>query len=163
MSLYEKIRDGKKLYSSVFYTLLKILVRLDLAIQDGRGQCYDGDATMSAKKAGIATLFKLLNPKMLYTNRYRHALNLAVKDACFKVTILKEAFKISREVIKLVKISPQRDTKLKAIRSEKINTGKSVHAFCPTRWTVRGETLNAILNSFDELRELWYVWVFCWK
>ena len=68
MSLYEKIRDGKKLYSSVFYTLLKILVRLDLAIQDGRGQCYDGDATMSAKKAGIATLFKLLNPKMLYTN-----------------------------------------------------------------------------------------------
>ena len=86
-----------------------------------------------------------------------------MKDACFKVTILKEAFKISREVIKLVKISPQRDTKLKAIRSEKINTGKSVHAFCPMRWTVRGETLNAILNSFDELRELWYVWVFCWK
>ena len=91
---------------------------------------------------------------MLYTHCYGHALNLAVKYACFKVTILKEAFGISREVIKLVKDSPQRDTKLKAIRSEKSNTEKSVHAFCPTRWTVRGETLNAILNNFDELREL---------
>ena len=88
---------------------------------------------------------------MLYTHCYGHALNLAVKDACFKVTILKEAFEISREVIKLVKDSPQRDTKLKAIRSEKSNKKKSVHAFCPTQWTVRGETLNAILNNFNEL------------
>ena len=39
------------------------------------------------------------------------------KDGCFKVTILKEATEISREVIKLVKDSAQRDTKVKAIRS----------------------------------------------
>ena len=31
-----------------------------------------------------------------------------------------------------------------------------MHAFRPTGWTVRGETLNAILNNFDKLRELWY-------
>ena len=101
-----------------------VLFRLDLAIQDGRGQCYDCPATMSGKKAGVATLFKLLNPKMFYTHYYEHALNLAVKDACFKVNFLKEAFEISREVINLVKDSPQRDTKLKDIRSEKINTEK---------------------------------------
>ena len=104
---------------------------------------------MSGKQADVATLFKLLNLKMLYTHCYGHALNLPVKDACFKVTILKDAFEISREVIKLVKDSPQRGTKLKAIRSEKISV------FCPTRWTVGGETLNAILNNFDELRELY--------
>ena len=40
--------------------------------------------------------------------------------------------------------------------SEKSNMEKSVHAFCPTQWTVRGETLNAILSNFYELRELWY-------
>ena len=33
---------------------------------------------------------------------------------------------------------------------------KSRHAFWPTRWTNRGETPNAILNNFDDLRELWY-------
>ena len=43
---------------------------------------------------------------MLYTHCYGHVLNLAMKDACFKVTILKEAFEISGEVIKLVKDSP---------------------------------------------------------
>lgn len=52
---------------------------------------------MSGKKAGLATLFKLLSPKMIYTHYYENALNLAVKDPCFKVTILKEAFEISRE------------------------------------------------------------------
>ena len=87
---------------------------------------------MYGKKAGVATLFKLLNPKMLYTHCYGHALNLAVKDACFKVNLLKEAFEINREVIKLVKNSPQRDTRLKDMRSEKL-TRKSVHVFCPTR------------------------------
>ena len=54
---------------------------------------------MSGKKAALATLFKLLNPKMIYTHYYENALNLAVKDPCFKVTILKEAFEISREGI----------------------------------------------------------------
>ena len=43
---------------------------------------------------------------------------------------------------------------LKAIRLEKINTEKNVHAFYPTRWTVRGETMNAVFNNFNELRKL---------
>ena len=74
---------------------------------------------MSGKEAGVATLFKLLNPQMLYTHCYRHALNLAVKDASFKETILKEAFGIHREVIKLVKYSLQRHIKFKGYHNRK--------------------------------------------
>lgn len=44
------------------------------------------------------------------------------------MTILKEAFEISREVVKLVKDSPQRDTKLKAIILENSSTEKNVHS-----------------------------------
>lgn len=32
---------------------------------------------------------------------------------------------------------------------------RSVHAFCPTRWTVRGETLGSFINNHKELMELW--------
>ena len=34
-------------------------------IKDARGQCYDGAATMSGTKTGVATQFKSLNKKML--------------------------------------------------------------------------------------------------
>ena len=35
------------------------------------------------------------------------------------------------------------------------NDSKGVHTLCSTRWTVRGESLESILNNFDELMELW--------
>ena len=34
------------------------------------------------------------------------------------------------------------------------NDSKGVHTLCSTRWTVRGESLESILNNFDELMEL---------
>ena len=46
------------------------------------------------KKTAAVTLFKLLNPEMLYAYCYGHALNLAVKDVYFKATITKEPFVI---------------------------------------------------------------------
>ena len=32
---------------------------------------------------------------------------------------------------------------------------KNVHAFCPTRWTVRGTTLAAIVANHSDLMSLW--------
>lgn len=46
------------------------------------------------KKTATATLFKLLNPEMLYAYCYGHAMNLAVKDVYFKAAIIKEPFVI---------------------------------------------------------------------
>ena len=68
------------------------------------------------KKTAVATLYKLLNPEMVYVYCYGHAMNLAVKNEYFKATILKELFVISWEVMKLVKDSLQWETKLKATR-----------------------------------------------
>ena len=47
-----------------------------------RGQCYDGASVMSGNKTGVATRFKKLDEKALFTHCYDHALNWAVKDAC---------------------------------------------------------------------------------
>ena len=51
--------------------------------------------------------------------------------------------------------SPQRDKHLKKLREETENEDAGAHAFCPTRWTVRGKTLAAILNNHQELSDLW--------
>ena len=55
----------------------------------------------------------------------------------------------------LVKKSPKRNTKLDEIRNHSKNNAKSIHTFCPTRWAVRGETLESILQNHTELLELW--------
>ena len=86
---------------------------------------------------------------MMYIHCYGHALNLAIKDTCDKAECLKEAFDSIREFCWLVKKSPQRDTKLTKKQE------KSIHAFCPTRWTVRTETLRSVIENHDELMALW--------
>ena len=57
-----------------------ILIRMNLKIENARGQCCDGAASMAGKRSGVATQIKTLNNKCLYTHCYGHALNLAVGD-----------------------------------------------------------------------------------
>ena len=111
--------------------------------------------TMAGEKTGGATQIKALNSKCLYTHCYGHALNLAVADAIKSVKCISDSLETARETEKLVKKSPQRNTKLDKIRAETQNESIGVHAFCPTRWTVRGESLEAVLNNYMELMELW--------
>ena len=118
---------------------------MNLRIEDARGQCYDEAPSMKGANTGVATQFKSLNGKMLYVHCYDHALNLVVKDSCIKVKCLKETFEAVREISLLVKKSPKRNTKLDEIRNHSKNDAKSIHTFCPTRWTVRGETLESVL------------------
>ena len=136
-------------------TLREALQQMNLDIQNARGQCYDGAATMAGEKTGVATQIKSVNGKCLYTHCYGHVLNLAVADAIKSVKCMSDALDTVREIGKLVKKSPQRNTKLDQIREETTNESRGVHAFCPTRWTVRGEALASVLNNHDELMELW--------
>ena len=122
--------------------LQDILLRLNLQIKDARGQCYDGAANMAGKTSGVAAQFKKVNPKMLFIHYHGHALKLAVKDACFKLAILKVTFEMTREICKLVKDSPQRNSRFEETRKTTKNKKKNVHTFCPIRWTVRGETFD---------------------
>ena len=71
---------------------------------------------MAGKTSGVAAQFKKLNTKMIYTHCHGHALNLAVKDACFKVDMLKMTFEMIREVCKRVEESLQRNNRLEKIR-----------------------------------------------
>ena len=92
---------------------------------------------------------------MLYVHCYGYALNLVAKDSCIKVKRLKETFEAVREISLLFKKSPKRNTELDEIRDHSKNNAKSIHTFCPTRWTVRGKTLESVFQNHAELLELW--------
>ena len=91
---------------------------------------------MSGSKSEVATRFKEENEKCLFTYCYGHALNLAVGDAIKKALTLNETFCVAYEICKLVKKSPQQNTKLNTIREKTENEAKGIHKLCPTRWTV---------------------------
>ena len=139
----------------IVLVLTETLTEMHLRIDDCPGQCYYGASKMSGAKSGVATRIKTLNEKCLFTHCYGHVLNLSVKDACSDVKCLKDTFDTARKICKLVKLSPPRDTHLQTLRKETQNEDAGVHAFCPTRWTVRGKTLLSILNNHVELMELW--------
>ena len=91
----------------------------------------------------------------MFTHCYGHVLNLAVKDVCNVLKCLKDTFDTSREIFKLVTKSLQRDTHLKQIQIERGNEDSNIQSFCPTRWTMRGQTLESILGNYKELMTLW--------
>ena len=68
--------------------------------------------------------------------------------------MLKMTFEMTREICKLVKESPQRNNRLEEIRKTTKYQVKSVHSFCPTKWTVRGETYS-IISNYEQLMSLW--------
>ena len=115
--------------ASIVLAIKDILLRLSLNISDARGQCYDGASVMSGPHSGVATEFKKINPKCLYTHCYGHALNLAVGDAVKDVGDMAETFDIAKEICKLVKKSPKRDTLLKQLRKTSENHCKGENHF----------------------------------
>ena len=106
--------------------------------------------------------------RALYTHCYAHSLNLAIGDTMKNSALLKHAIDNTFDLTKLVKKSPKKDSKLKEIQNSltiaddrnnedyELNKAKpSISMFCPTRWTVRGKYLMAIIENFDELQRLW--------
>ena len=84
-----------------------------------------------------------------------HALNLAVADVIKLVPCICDSIDTVCKIGKLVKKSPQRNTKLDKIRAETKNEPCGVHAFCPMRWTMRSEALAAVITNHAELMKLW--------
>ena len=66
-------------------TLVKVikdvLLRMNLSVQNIRGQCYDGASVMKGHRAGVAKVISDLEPRAVYTHCYGHSLNLAVCDS----------------------------------------------------------------------------------
>lgn len=132
------------------------LLRMNIPISDCRGQCYDGSSNMSGSKSGVATQIAKEEQRALYIHCFGHALNLAVADSIKESKVCCDALETAIEVTKLVKFSPKRNALFDQIKSEDEDSfGSGIRSFCPTRWTVRGESIASILDNHSVLMQLW--------
>ena len=62
---------------------------------------------------------------------------------------MKDALDAIHEITKLIKFSPRRDAITHALKAENELASNShtagVRVLCPTRWTVRGDSLSSII------------------
>ena len=132
------------------------LLRMGLSLSNCRGQCYDGAANMSGSKTGVATKLLSEEKRAVYSHCYGHALNLAVADTIKQCKICSDALDVAFEITKLIKFSPKRDAALDRIKGEmEENSAIGIRSFCPTLWTVRGESVGNILENYSALNLLW--------
>lgn len=135
------------------------MIRLNLSIKKLRGQCYDGCSTMSGTRTGVAKRISDEEPRAVFTHCYGHSLNLAASDTVKKSKLLKQALETAQEITKLIKFSPRRDAVFKRLKAENEsmleNKTIGIRVLCPTRWTVRADSLFSIIENYSVLHDTW--------
>ena len=59
------------------------------------------------------------------------------------------------ELVKLIKFSPKREAMLRKLKMEIDSDAPSLRTMCPTRWTVRADSLASIVVNYDNIQLLW--------
>lgn len=137
-------------------TIKDTLTRLNLPLAKIRGQCYDGASAMSGAKSGVAKRIQDLEPRAVFTHCYGHSLNLAASDCIKSSALMRDALDTTREITKLIKYSPRRDGIFQKLKeSHATNSTPGIRVLCPTRWTVRADSLASIINNYEVLESTW--------
>ena len=108
---------------------------------------------MSGSKTGVVTKIQEIEKKAVYIHCHGHLVNLATADCLKKSRILKDVLEYSIEIVKLIKKSPKRESKLNQINQEAGNMNKGIKTLCHTRWTVKANAIKSILDNYSALIE----------
>ena len=136
---------------SIFTMLNEVLHDFELPISKLRGQCYDGAANMSGKVNGVVKKFQEIEPRAIYIHCFGHLVNLATGDCIRNNRILQDALDNAFEIIKLIKKSPKREAIFKRMKREFGDTSTGIRSLCPTRWTVKANSIESIIENYTVL------------
>lgn len=125
-----------------------------LPFEKCRGQAYDGAANMSGHISGVAARVKKEEKAALHVHCLAHSLNLCLQDTAHVCMPIRESLHLVMELVQLIKWSPKRLTLFHQIKDEVSPTTQDLKPLCPTRWTVRTEAINAILQNYAALIQL---------
>lgn len=138
---------------TLFEIVKDILLRLDLSLENLRGQCYDGASQMSGKFKGLQKLVKDLQPRATFVHCTAHSINLAVEDSLRFLPAIRDTMNLSKDLINTVRESPKRLNVFQDIQFESGKSTTSLRPLCPTRWTMRASSIKQILTNYELLIE----------
>ena len=137
---------------SLVSAIKDVLICMNLKLSYCRGQCYDRASNMSGVRSGVVTQLCAEEKRALFTHCYCHSLNLAVGDTIKQSKVYQNVL----EITKLVKFSPKRNMLYDKIWVQcKEESSIGICTFCPTRWTVRGDSIESVLINYNSIKQLW--------
>lgn len=142
---------------TLFTVIMDVLIRFDLKLNKCRGQCYDGANNMKGAITGLQTRVRQLESRAYYTHCAGHNLSLVAQDAMKLIQEIADFLSEMRELISFVRGSAKRFAIFKNIKLQDDETDEtsagSLKPFCPTRWTLRVNSLISIRNNYKTLLE----------
>ena len=93
-------------------------------------------------------------PRATYLHCMGHSLNLDVQDTCRSIRVISDTFDTLLEISKAMKYSAKKKAMLLSLKEELSPSSPSIRPLCPTRWTVRAESLRSVIANYEILQEL---------
>ena len=136
--------------------LKDLMTRMQLHLENCRGQAYDGAANMAGKIKGVAARLQRENPAALHVHCLAHCTNLALQEASRRCRMVRDALDVTNELTSMVRNSPKLANLLISVslasRSmESMGKGAKLRPLCPTRWTCRTASLQSVLSSYPAI------------
>nr|XP_005755119.1 PREDICTED: zinc finger MYM-type protein 1-like [Pundamilia nyererei] len=132
-------------------TAVDVLLRLNLPMSCLRGQTYDGAVNMSGAYSGAQAEVKKQQPLALYVHCGPHCLNLITQAACQASSVIRDALEWVHDLGSLCKQSGRFKAMFSAVAADSEEPSVSLRTLCPTRWTVRGTAIKAVLSQYDSI------------
>ena len=127
---------------SIVDAIKDAFLRFQIPFTKLRGQCYDGCSTMAGARAWCSCKDPGIGASScVHTLLWPCTQPIAVNDTITKVPEMKDCLDTCYEIVKLIKFSPKREAMLSQLKEEMGSDAPGIRTLCPTRWTVRAESL----------------------
>ena len=117
---------------------------------------------MLRKRSGVAAQIKRVQPKAIEIHCRGHSLNLSVKDATKSNRLINDVLEIVVKITNLMKFSPKGKQILGVVKEnfeidndDSLEQNVSLAKIGTTRWTLRANAFNKVINNFGPLFGLW--------
>lgn len=141
--------DGLTLFLLIMNTILFNWLKLE----NLRGQCFDGAASMRGSYKGIQSRIREDNSLALYVHCNAHILNLCLIDLAKQVNYVRDVFGTLNTLHNFINGSSKRQAIFDKIRSKlnlKTCDGQTnLKSLSDTRWSCRIDALQAIIIHFQ--------------
>lgn len=138
---------------SLVALIKEVLKNNDLNIQNIRGQCYDGAASMRGSYTGVQARIKNENPHAIYVHCYAHILNLCLVDLTKQVKQIRNMFGVLNTLHNFIGASSKRFSIFESMRATCSDSKgpKTLKSLSDTRWNCRIEAIKAVFENLSAL------------
>lgn len=128
----------------------QFLQKNNLSIQNIRGQCYDGAASMRGSYKGVQSRIRSENKFAIYVHCYAHILNLCLVDLSKQSSFVRNTFGTLQTLYSFMGTSSKRNSvfeKILSTSSINLSQQTKLKSLSDTRWSCRIEAIKSVVNT----------------